>query len=161
VAILHLHAASFSWPRNGRSILLSEESVCAPEHQGSAELPRTPLSRSSKNDPLWEVQRTRKKSQDLKPRLFHGCSLDWPGLSRKRYRTLQEEMPDSPGRNAGLSRKKCRTLQEKIPDSPGRNAGLSRKYVLEFFLQTRGFCERRSCAPVCVLLYCCLLTTEV
>src|SRR5215211_2294369 len=83
------------------------------------------------------------------------------GLSRKKCRTLQEEMPDSPGRNAGLSRKKCRTLQEKIPDSPGRNAGLSRKYVLEFFLQTIGFCERCSCAPVCVLLYCCLLPTEV
>src|SRR5215204_5667126 len=99
-----------------------------------------------------KVQRTRKKSQDLKPRLFHGCSLDWPGLSRKRYRTLQEEMPDSPGRNAGLSRKKCRTLQEEMPDSPGRNAGLSRKYVLEFFLQTIGFCERRSCAPVVILL---------
>ena len=49
MAILHLHAASFSWPRNGRSILLSEESVCAPEHQGSAELPRTPLWRSSRS----------------------------------------------------------------------------------------------------------------
>src|SRR5215211_5283973 len=68
---------------------------------------------------------------------------------------------DSPGKDTGLSRKKCRTLQEEMPDSPGRNAGLSRKYVLEFFLQTIGFCERRSCAPVCVLLYCCLLPTEV
>ena len=103
------------------------------------ELRGTLYTRSSKNDPLWEVQRTRKKSQDLKPRLFHGCSLDWPGLSRKRYRTLQEKIPDSPGKDTGLSRKKCRTLQEeipdspgKIPDSPGRNAGLSRKYVLEF-----------------------------
>ena len=47
MAILHLHAASFSWPRNGRSILLSEVCVCAPEHQGSAELPRTPFWRSS------------------------------------------------------------------------------------------------------------------
>jgi hypothetical protein len=46
-------------------------------------------------------------------------SLDWPGLSRKKYRTLQEEIPDSPGRNTGLSRKKYRTLQEEIPDSPG------------------------------------------
>src|SRR5215218_10003415 len=55
------------------------------------------------------------------------CSLDWPGLARKRYRTLQEEMPDSPGKDTGLSRKKCRTLQEEMPDSPGRNAGLSRK----------------------------------
>src|SRR5215208_7448060 len=52
-----------------------------------------------------KVRRTRKKSQDLKPRLFHGCSLDWPGLSRKKYRTPQEETPDSPGRNTGLSRK--------------------------------------------------------
>src|SRR3712207_9259448 len=38
-----------------------------------------------------------------------------------KYRTLQEEIPDSPGRNTGLSRKKYRTLQEEIPDSPGRN----------------------------------------
>jgi hypothetical protein len=49
------------------------------------------------------------------------------GLSRKKHRTLQEETPDSPGRNTGLSRKKHRTLQEEIPDSPGRNTGLSRK----------------------------------
>jgi hypothetical protein len=74
-----------------------------------------------------EVRRTRKKSQDLKPRLFHGCSLDWPELSRKKYRTPQEEIPDSPGRNTGLSRKKYRTPQEEIPNSPGRNTGLSRK----------------------------------
>jgi len=79
-----------------------------------------------------EVRGTPKKSQDLKPRLFHRCSLDWPGLSRKKHRTLQEETPDSPGRNTGLSRKKHRTLQEEIPDSLGRNTGLSRKYVLEF-----------------------------
>ena len=39
--------------------------------------------------------------------------------ARKKYRTLQEETPDSPGRNTGLSRKKRRTLQEEIPDSPG------------------------------------------
>jgi hypothetical protein len=43
------------------------------------------------------------------------------------YRTLQEEIPDSPGRNTGLSRKKYWTLQEEILDSPGRNTGLSRK----------------------------------
>jgi hypothetical protein len=49
------------------------------------------------------------------------------GLSRKRYRTLQEEMPDSPGKDTGLSRKRYRTLQEKIPDSPGKDTGLSRK----------------------------------
>src|SRR5215213_6134062 len=91
------------------------------------ELLRTPLRRSSKNDPFLEVRRTRKKSQDLKLRLFHRYSLDWPALSRKRYRTLQEKIPDSPGRNTGLSRKKCRTLQEEIPDSPGRNTGPSRK----------------------------------
>jgi hypothetical protein len=54
------------------------------------------------------------------------------GLSRKKYRTLQEETPDSPGRNTGLSRKKHRTLQEEIPDSPGRNTGLSREYAIEF-----------------------------
>jgi hypothetical protein len=41
------------------------------------------------------------------------------GLSRKKHRTLQEETPDSPGRNTGLSRKKHRTLQEETPDSPG------------------------------------------
>src|SRR3712207_8082731 len=70
-------------------------------------------------------------------------------------------MPDSPGRNAGLSRKKCRTLQEEMPDSPGRNAGLSRKkcrtlqeICSRVFLQTIGFCERCSCIPVYVLLYC-------
>jgi hypothetical protein len=74
-----------------------------------------------------EVRRTRKKSQDLKPRLFHGCSLDWPELSRKKHRTLQEETPDSPGRNTGLSKKKYWTLQEEILDSPGRNTGLPRK----------------------------------
>jgi hypothetical protein len=79
-----------------------------------------------------EVRCTQKKSQGLKSQFFHGCSLEWPGLSRKKYRTLQEEIPDSPGRNTGLSRKKYRTLQEEIPDSPGRNTGLSRKYVLEF-----------------------------
>jgi hypothetical protein len=108
----------------------SENSVTAKFAEivkSEVQLLRTPLRRSSKNDPFLEVRRTRKKSQDLKLRHFHRCSLDWPALSRKRYRTLQEEMPDSPGRNAGLSRKKCRTLQEKIPDSPGRNAGLSRK----------------------------------
>src|SRR5215212_7781020 len=54
------------------------------------------------------------------------------GLSRKKRRTLQEEIPDSPGRNAGLSRKKYRTLQEETPDSPGRNTGLSGEYALEF-----------------------------
>jgi hypothetical protein len=50
----------------------------------------------------------------------------------QKYRTLQEEIPDSPGRNTGLSRKKYRTLQEEIPDSPGRNTGLSREYAIEF-----------------------------
>src|SRR5215208_1770519 len=79
------------------------------------QLPRPPSTRSSQNSvnrksnfgelTFLEVRRTRKKSQDLKPRLFHGCSLDWPGLSRKKHRTLQEETPDSPGRNTGLSRK--------------------------------------------------------
>src|SRR5215212_5415511 len=127
------------------------------------QLPRPPSTRSSQNSvnrksnfgelTFLEVRRTRKKSQDLKPRLFHGCSLDCPnslgrntGLPRKKYRTLKEEIPDSPGRNTGLSRKKYRTLQE------------IRSTV---FLQTTGFCERCSCAPVCVLLYCCSLTTEV
>jgi hypothetical protein len=115
-----------------------------------------------------ELRRTRKNSQDLKPRLFHGCSLDWPELSRKKHRTPQEETPDSPGRNTGLPRKKHRTLQEETPDSPGRNTGLLRKKYRTpqeirstVFLQTTGFCERCSCAPVCVLLYCCSLTTEV
>jgi hypothetical protein len=45
--------------------------------------------------------------------------LDWPGFSRKKYWTLQEEILDSPGRNTGLSRKKYWTLQEEILDSPG------------------------------------------
>src|SRR5215203_768697 len=76
------------------------------------------------------------------------------GLSRKKHRTLQEETPDSLGRNTGLSRKKHRTLQEETPDPPGRNTGPSRKYVLEFFLQTIGFCKRGSCVSVYVLLYC-------
>jgi hypothetical protein len=46
--------------------------------------------------------------------------------ARKKYRTFQEEIPDSPGRNTGLPRKKYRTLQEETLDSPGRNTGLSR-----------------------------------
>jgi hypothetical protein len=81
--------------------------------------------------------------------------------ARKKYRTLQEETPDSPGRNAGLSRKKRRTLQEETPDSPGRNTGLSRKKYRTLrgirsrvFLQTIGFCKRGSCVSVYVLLYC-------
>src|SRR5215213_3986558 len=81
--------------------------------------------------------------------------------ARKKYGTLQEEIPDSPGRNTGLSRKKYQTLQEEIPDSPGRNTGLSRKKYrtlqgigYRVFLQTIGFCKRGSCVSVYVLLYC-------
>jgi hypothetical protein len=81
------------------------------------------------------------------------------GLSRKKYRTLQEEIPDSPGRNTGLSRKKHRTLQEEIPDSPGRNTGLSRKKYRTLqgirsrvFLQTTGFCKPGSCLCLCIVI---------
>src|SRR5215208_3350258 len=86
-----------------------------------------------------EVRRTRKKSQDLKPRLFHGCSLDWPELSRKKHRTPQEEILDSSGRNTGLFRKKYWTLQEEILDSSGRNTGLFRKYVLQVSCKPQDF----------------------
>src|SRR5215216_2599521 len=67
------------------------------------------------------------------------CARKNTGLSRKKYRTLQEEIPDSPGRNTGLSRKKYRTLQ-----------GIG----CRVFLQTIGFCKRGSCVSVYVLLYC-------
>jgi hypothetical protein len=61
------------------------------------------------------------------------------GLPRKKHRTPQEEIPDSPGRNTGLSRKKHRTLQEETPDSSGRNTGLLRKYVLQFSCKLQDF----------------------
>src|SRR5215204_7251884 len=77
------------------------------------------------------------------------------------YRTLQAEIPASPGRNTGLSRKKYRTLQEEIPDSPGRNTGLSRKKYRTLqeirsrvFPANHRFCKRGSCVSVYVLLYC-------
>src|SRR5215216_2969488 len=126
------------------------------------QLPRPPSTRSSQNSvnrksnfgelTFLEVRRTRKKSQDLKPRLFHGCSLDWPELSRKKHRTPQEETPDSPGRNTGLSRKKYRTPQEETPDSPGRNTGLSRKYVLQFSCKPQDFANDVR-APLFVYCY--------
>jgi hypothetical protein len=51
VAVLRLHAASSRWPRNEGSIRLSEGNVCALEHEGSSELPRTPYIGSPQKSP--------------------------------------------------------------------------------------------------------------
>src|SRR5215216_6892227 len=58
VAVLRLHVASFRRPRNERIILLYEETVCAPEHQESADLRRTLLLRASTNRAALSPSRT-------------------------------------------------------------------------------------------------------